>query len=52
MTDEKDTYVHVVLCSDFNPELSVVCDEPKGHKGEHRAWVFWSVDEDEVDDDE
>ena len=48
MTDENDTFTHVVLCSDFNPEMGVVCDEPKGHQGAHRASVFWAGSEDEV----
>lgn len=31
----------VRLCSLFNEEWSIVCDEPEGHKGPHAARVLW-----------
>lgn len=51
MSDEKDTFTYVTLCSVFNDEMRVVCDEPKGHQGAHRASVFWLGDEEEVLED-
>jgi hypothetical protein len=31
----------IQYCQNERPPRDVVCQEPKGHKGHHRAVIFW-----------